>query len=838
MKQLIKKLAIAIVIVLVVNPNIKAVVAGSENSVSIQSNTLFPAADSDNEMRAFGWFKNGFSLENSATSCIFNSIYPVSGNINMNGGTITLMQDMIFKDTIFVGSFGTFIGNNNNIDLTQAFLTGLTPPTATFQDVTLYTGGGFFVANAFTFEGTCLVDGGNDHITFLGPLAEVIIQPNATLTLANMSLQNISDTKIRCVDDTGVLILNNVSIELEDDFSFSLGSIEFLNYVDFQGSHTFIYDSTQSSTIATRTILKIFADAYLQTGRINDQTTVEPLIFTDQTSFLNLDTGNLVINSHGARFLKGTLQITNNVIVDALGSNTATGLEFGDGTLANDFNFQFDSGSLYAPNGFQIFNDLQPNILLSKVGGAVISNASGSTTYINQNQTITNFTSRANAGTQTIVAPGKTLSFNDLTVLTALGSFTITGNFVDASTNSLIGGQTITLNGALPSATLISNAGNFISGNGQILAPIILQDGNAQLLWGNIGEVSSNIILNNGTLSLMSDLSLGHAISITGPGTILLDNQNLNTGYVDYDQGISWNGDLAFDGSVGVINFNAGITLGTTWTLSGDVILVGNGNTLDLTNGELVVVGANSRLEFRNLKVAGVHDHNIRFFDDSGVLIVNNSSLFLDDNYTFSTGAIRWQNDSIIRGQNLNFIYESDQTFTVLAHSNLTVDVLVTYSYDTVSPNLFEFENRTANLVLNGGELFAAKNGLNLTVGSMQVLSAGGTFASDTSITLGDCFNSNNDFPTVISDGFIVAKGTFNYKNVLGSSWLMQEGSFWNFSDNTTLNVYQTISCGTSVTTFGLGCTLGQADLGPCPPATFNGAVSGSPSVTHIPCCS
>ena len=65
-----------------------AIQKGSDTVISIQPETTFPASDSDNAMLAFGWFKNGFSLEDAATTCTFESVFPVCGNINIIGTPI------------------------------------------------------------------------------------------------------------------------------------------------------------------------------------------------------------------------------------------------------------------------------------------------------------------------------------------------------------------------------------------------------------------------------------------------------------------------------------------------------------------------------------------------------------------------------------------------------------------------------------------------------------------------------------------------------------------------------------------------------------------------------
>ena len=63
--------------------NIFSTVKGSESSVSVEPAYMFPAADADNKMLGFGWFKSGFSLEDNTTTCTFDSVYPVSGILTL-----------------------------------------------------------------------------------------------------------------------------------------------------------------------------------------------------------------------------------------------------------------------------------------------------------------------------------------------------------------------------------------------------------------------------------------------------------------------------------------------------------------------------------------------------------------------------------------------------------------------------------------------------------------------------------------------------------------------------------------------------------------------------------
>lgn len=113
-----------------------------------------------------------------------------------------------------------------------------------------------------------------------------------------------------------------------------------------------------------------------------------------------------------------------------------------------------------------------------------------------------------------------------------------------------------------------------------------------------------------------------------------------------------------------------------------------------------------------------------------------------------------------------------------------------------------------------------------MIVGALGTLESEIVNGVDNGITFGDCFDANNDFKVNLASciNLTVASGSLNYKNVNASSWLIINNLL--FGNNTSLNVYKTLNNGTALTTFGLGCFLRTA-LG----ATFNGSVSGSPTV-------
>ncbi len=93
---------------------------GSQTVVSIESLPTFPAADSDNKLIGFGWFRNGFGLEDATTSCTFESIFPVSGNINFNGGILYLNEDLKLDNTMSITSFGEDNVQSHFLDMCES----------------------------------------------------------------------------------------------------------------------------------------------------------------------------------------------------------------------------------------------------------------------------------------------------------------------------------------------------------------------------------------------------------------------------------------------------------------------------------------------------------------------------------------------------------------------------------------------------------------------------------------------------------------------------------------------------------------------------------------------
>src|SRR5437868_4948215 len=106
-------------------------VVGSDTAVSREATATFPNTDSNNTILGFGWLVNGFTLQDSTTTCTYDAAFPVSGNINLNGGTLYLSQDLQFANATALLGMGTILANSHLLDFCSS-ITSL--PTNSFTN--------------------------------------------------------------------------------------------------------------------------------------------------------------------------------------------------------------------------------------------------------------------------------------------------------------------------------------------------------------------------------------------------------------------------------------------------------------------------------------------------------------------------------------------------------------------------------------------------------------------------------------------------------------------------------------------------------------------------------
>lgn len=302
----------------------QAVTIGSATDVSmITTSTRFPAADTDNMMLGFGWFKGGFTLEDATTSCTFNSVYPVSGAVDMNGGTLHLSQDLMFTNITQLKSLGSIIGNGHSIDFCTT-ITVLPLDLKLIKDTTISLHDDIVVTGAVTVQGDCRIND-NWNTVRLGSSGKIIVDSGARLTLKNMTLEGVANLNIECVDDTGIIVLDNVHWIQTGSYAFAKGAFVFRHDVKMSGARLiFSYQSTQTSAIQRDSSLifdYLFEFDYVPTNSMQTLITCQ-----DCSSRIILNAATLSIEQ-GLQLTNGKLYISKSPTILAYDG----GLPRGDG---------------------------------------------------------------------------------------------------------------------------------------------------------------------------------------------------------------------------------------------------------------------------------------------------------------------------------------------------------------------------------------------------------------------------------------------------------------------------------------------------------------------------
>ncbi|MDR3551443.1 MAG: hypothetical protein P4L31_08610 [Candidatus Babeliales bacterium] len=783
---------------------------GSDTAVSVESAYTFPTSV-DNRIANFGFIKNGFTLQDSLTTCTFDSVFPVSGSVQLNAGTLYLNQDLIFSNITSLQGLGTIIADGHLIDFCSSVTSLLTNATV-FQDAYLQLNGFVTVNSAITFQGNTIFDGGGNNL-ILEDNGSINVASGATLLLKNITIENVAGANINLADDTSKLVLHDVTWQLNNDFTFAQGSMHYIGTNLISGPHDFFYTTSQASSIAQNAQLTFTNGVNLILGN----GLMQPLSFVDLSSILAFDNAALTVNANGVQFTKGTVATMRDVQIDVVSTSSSTGLILGDGTPEGDMIFQMHPGcSTRYVGGSVVYNITNGNGIQANTDTINLIRSDASIFWLNQNLQLTNLSLDVGDGSNLYVAPGKTLTYSNATMNALEGSFTLNGIRYNSYTTLLAGNQSIfMIKGYIPMYTLVSSTGNAIQGNGNIGGAIILQDSSAELIWGLEGKLLNTMYMNGGSLVLESNFACANGVQFSGPGIIHLGNNSFILGQND----LNWSDAIYWDGSDGVFNINSNVTLSNTWTFSGQCILDCGNHILDISSGS-IVVEKGSHLTIRNVKIQNIAGNCIACLDDAASVVLDNVIWLQNGDYAFTHGSLTFRNDVIMRGSSI-FAYQSNQVSTIAQHASLMFDDGFTFSYDPIdstSSQLLQCINNESQICLNNATLYAAGPGLQLTKGKISIdglcsfASEVTTQFGDPGITLGDC-NAADDLVCVISGGsqLTITQGSLQYKNVNASSFTMLNNmALLSIGDNASLYLYQNLNA-VGMTTFGNNVTLGES---------------------------
>jgi hypothetical protein len=717
------------------NPAIK----GSETALSVEPFYTFPAADSDNAMLGFGWFKNGFGLEDGSTSCTFDSVFPVSGDVYLNDGTLSLSADLLFRNittwytsgeilgkTTWYTS-GEILGNNYLVDLSSS-ITGLGSVLyeQIFDNTNVNINSDLIISGSVTFRGNCIFNGNGKRIT-LDDNGYILIDSSSTVSFKDLTILRIADENISCVDDTASINFSGVNWLQAGDFKFSSGSILFTKNSFFSGAYTFSYESGMTSTIESNSRWTVKDSMRLSIGRKIADSSYEPLYLTDDTSSLKLSNCTFGVTSSGMKLINGVIDISNQLVLDAVSTSSQYGLVLGDGTLAGDVDMEFSSGaSIFIANGALTLDVVDPNFMQLRKGRARIAREAGSVLYVNQDLNLANVIFNADATAGMVIAPGKSVSYSNCSMETDFVDFTLTGIFYSAISNLLNEGDDIFLTrGTLPLATIVVGANNSIRGSGDVSGPIMLQSPLSEAKLDLSGSILSNITMGGGKVSLNSDLFLEGNKVLVGQGTVDLNSHDFKLGALDK----TWTGSIYWDGSGGVLSINS---------------------------------------EICGLNLEGLSVDNIKCVDGTSSLNLHNANWSQSGDFSFANGSI------LISGKTnfsdaYTFTYETNMTSTIESNARWAFKNNIKF---VIGKKVFDSSTEPLYLEAETSSLKFSNCTLNVTSSGMRLINGVVDVAGEV-ILDADSTSSQNGL--ILGDG--TADHNVSLKLVPGSSIFLSNGA-------------------------------------------------------------
>lgn len=331
-------------------------VYGSDSAVSAldyfvaPTNPIIP-----NRIAYFGWAQNGFSLKNAFTTLIFDSVFPVSGLIKMNGGTLALSRDLVMSNTTSLHSLGTINGAGHMLSLSQD-IQELPVTTNAFNSTRLVLNSDLTIQSPILFNGSCGLFceiEGNGHVLTLNGSGAIV--NNGRLALRNLTVHGVSGTNVSNGNDSCVLVLDNVTWIQTGSSAFNAGGLLVENNVTFKGPGTsFAYRSNQQSLIARDATLLLESSLTFEYAPAahGAQTLFG---FADPSSVLALHGATLQTTGTGLLLLRGSLVAMGNSFL-APGAGQVIAL--GDGNPLHDMKTTIAAGArLKLLNGSLFYNN-------------------------------------------------------------------------------------------------------------------------------------------------------------------------------------------------------------------------------------------------------------------------------------------------------------------------------------------------------------------------------------------------------------------------------------------------------------------------------------------------
>ena len=692
---------------------------GSATDVSFEAIAFVPSEATDNEIMPFAYLANGFIFEDSDTVCTFSSLFPVGGSILLKGGTLKLQSDFVLELGAKINIGGVIDGAGRSFTLPKKrhhFKTD-DGSSITFRSTAVKFLDDISLDSEIRFEGTSELNGYGCNLFFGG--GKIVVAEDSTLILKNLSLIGLSGENLICLSDNSKVVLDDANFVLTGSFLFKKGSLVFLNKNEIMGDHLFDLQTSSSCVIKKSSVMKISGGIEVRLERSGN---TEPIIFESSSSELLMSRATLHVGPAGATFTKGSVICDGDVAIKFDSTDFSTGLILGDGTAEGTIRFKLLQSSVLSLGAGHITLDLatDESSVISSYGGKMIRE-SGNMLRVVKGLVLNNMQLIENIGNSTEFGDEGYIQYNGCNISLLGNSFTLNGRYEKDIGFSLCGdGSSLSMEtGYLFAPLSVSGEKNLISGAFKLSKPIILKDADTKLTMSYDGIVDAQIALSGGAITLASDLLFGRDGRFVGSGTILANSRDVDLGVGD----LRLSSDLTWISGNSTVRLPAELELAGSWKFTGKFTLDGRNGLLRFDSDGSILVGKNSELIFKNLRIDGLFGEKILCSDSSSKITFDNVTITLSGDAVLSSGTFFVRDLLAISGPHA-LKYSSTAPMTVNARGTLSLSEDALFLYDPPADaggDLLKLSGHTSKIVLSDGTISSPNVGLHLKNGTLLV---------------------------------------------------------------------------------------------------------------------
>jgi hypothetical protein len=335
----------------IINPDTDTVILNGNGNFSGRNGTCYQpvfVSGKNNLISGSLAICNDITLQDSNTTVSVDLIPNLNANIYLNGGVLYIMENYLkFNDGFRLFGPGAIYESGSKL------IHGALPLTfnedlyfSNAQDIQF--GANVTLQSKWTFSGNSTVDGNSNLLSLEN--GKIFIEKGSSLLIKNMTLHGVHDGNLICLDNKATVTFQNVTIYLDNEYTFSIGQFMISDQVTILGDCKFIYQSQIESIILSKSTLTL--DQGITFSYDPGCMKQDLIVFEDAYSTLELDGATLHATMTGMQLTTGSLVINSNSYLSSEKHNTTDqGITFGNDTAQDDLYCQVSKGSILELTG-------------------------------------------------------------------------------------------------------------------------------------------------------------------------------------------------------------------------------------------------------------------------------------------------------------------------------------------------------------------------------------------------------------------------------------------------------------------------------------------------------